>query len=94
MECEGKLPEELWCTLEREFLAERKTIKHDLAHLAALARADSAVAKLEAVQQTRSIDKAVDAYVHRKLPSRKNGKGKSTDNVNPTHLVEVRLALK
>ena len=73
--------------LESEFLAERKAIKHDLAHLAALARADAAVQKLEFVQQARGIDKTVEMYVRRELPRRKDEKGKPTTKVNKPHLV-------
>ena len=69
-------------------------IKHDLAHLAALARADAAVQKLESVQQARGIDKAVEMYVRQELP---RGKGmrrasKPTTKVNKPHLVEVCVA--
>ena len=90
MSSDGQLPEPLWVALEAEFLAERKAIKHDLAHLAALARGDAAVQKLESAQQARGIDKAVDRYVDEKLPKRTDKKNKHTKNVNQPHLVEVR----
>ena len=90
MSCDGQLAEPLWAALEAEFHAPRKAIKHDLAHLAALARGDAAVEKLDSVQQARGIDKAVDRYVDAKLPKRTDKKSKPTKNVNQPHLVEVR----
>ena len=88
--CDGDLSPPLWAALEAEFLADRKTIKHDLDHLAALARGDEAVQKLESVQQATGIDKAVERYVKEQLPKRKDEKNKLTSNVNKPHLVEVR----
>ena len=37
-QCEGELDESIWKKLEDEMLADRATIAHHLAHLAALAR--------------------------------------------------------
>jgi hypothetical protein len=92
MSRDGDLPEPLWAALEAEFLAERKTIKHDLAHLAALARGDAAVEKLESVQKALGIDKAVDSHVRHELPKRRDEKNKPTSNVNKPHLIEVRCS--
>ena len=78
--------------LESEFLAELKAIKHDLAHLAALARADAAVQKLESVQQARGIDKAMEMYVRQELPRRKDEKGKRTTLRSTSHTF-LRCAL-
>ena len=89
---DGNLPKELWEALEVEFLADSKTISHDLAHLAALARADALVQKLESVQKGQCIDKKVDAYIRKELPFRKDKNGKQTNNVNQPHLVEVRCS--
>lgn len=63
LERDGQLPENVWELLKELLLASRKTIAHYLAHLAALARGDEAVLKLEAAQKAQGIDKAVNQRV-------------------------------
>jgi hypothetical protein len=95
MESDGQLPESKWQELEDKMLADRPTIKHDLAHLAALARGDVTAKVLEDAHKARGIDKAVDAYVRSKVTTKvvDEATGKVTDNVNKPHITQALVAL-
>jgi len=79
-------------------LADRATIAHDLAHLAALARGDEKAAALAEGHKARGIDSAVDAFVKRTVKEtvrKEDGttEVKALERVNKPHLVQALLAL-
>ena len=74
-------------------LADRKTITHDLEHLASLERGNVAATALEKAQKARGIDAAVDNFVKRSMPERKDTNGKPTSKVNAPHIVAVLVGL-
>ena len=90
---DGKLPAAIWLKLEEMMLCDRKTIEHDLAHLASLARGDVAMEALEKAQKARGIDGVVDAFVRRAMPERRDTKNQVTQNVNAPHIVAVLVGL-
>ena len=79
-------------------LADRATIAHDLAHLAALARGDEKATALAEGHKARGIDSAVDAFVKRTVKEtvlKEDGttEVKALERVNKPHLVQALLAL-
>ena len=78
----GELPPAIWLKLEEMMLCDRKTIEHDLAHLASLARGDVAMEALEKAQKARGIDDAVDAFVRRDAGAQGHKKNQVSQNVN------------
>ena len=58
----------------------------DLEHLASLERGNVAATALEKAQMARGIDTAVDTFVKREMPERKDKNGKVTQNVNAPHM--------
>ena len=78
-------------------LADRATIAHDLAHLAALARGDEKASALAEGQKARGIDSAVDAFVKRTVKETVHKDGttevKALERVNKPHLVQALLTL-
>ena len=56
-QCEGELDESIWKKLEDEMLADRATIAHHLAHLAALTRDGEKAVALAKRHKTHGIDR-------------------------------------
>ena len=98
MQCKGELDESIWAKLEETMLADRATIAHDLAHLAALARGNEKAAALAEGHKARGIDSAVEAFVRRTVKETViNEDGttevKAIERVNKQHLVQALLML-
>ena len=98
MQCKGELDESIWAKLEETMLADRATIAHDLAHLAALARGNEKAAALAEGHKARGIDSAVEAFVKRTVKETVNKDDGTTElkqlsKVNKPHLVQALLTL-
>ena len=94
----GELDESIWKKLEEEMLADRATIAHHLAHLAALARGHEKAAALAEGHKARGIDSAVEAFVRLTVKETVNKEDGTTEVkaigcVSKPHLVQALLML-
>ena len=94
-QCEGELDESIWKKLEDEMLADRATIAHHHAHLAALARDGE---KAAALAKRHGASTAVEAFVGRTVKETVINEDRTTEvkaieRVNKQHLMQALLML-